>query len=66
MRAEDDRREWYRRRITDRQRTATELSITLKLDAEDLDDIAALAEAADILEIAVEELEKARRVLVGA
>ena len=53
-------------RITERQREATELSIKLKLDAQDSGDPAVLAEAADTLDNAVRELERARRVLVRA
>ena len=51
-------------RITERQREATELSIKLKLDAEDQGDPIVLAEAADTLDNAVREIERARRVLV--
>lgn len=65
-RSHNDRRDWYRSRIAERQRKATQLSIQLKLDAQERDDVAALAETADILEIAVEELERAHRTLSRA
>jgi hypothetical protein len=53
-------------RISDKQREATELSIRVKLDAQENEDPRVLAEAADVLDNAVREIERARRVLVGA
>ncbi len=66
MRNEDLQRERYRSLISDGQRRATELSIELKLEAQDSDDVEVLAQAAENLDTAIEELEKARRVLVAA
>jgi hypothetical protein len=59
-------RDEYRERITEKQRRATELSIELRLEAEDTEDVVVLAEAARTLDNAVKELERARRVLVEA
>jgi hypothetical protein len=55
-----------RRRISENQRRATELSIELKLESQDQDSLAALAETADRLEAAVDALEQARLVLASA
>jgi hypothetical protein len=49
-----------------RQRQATELCIQVKLEAEEIEDTRLLAEAEKTLDNAVNELEHARRVLVGA
>ncbi|HEY7466502.1 MAG TPA: hypothetical protein VIB47_07395 [Dehalococcoidia bacterium] len=59
-------RQSYLSRITEKQREATELSIQLKLDAEESEDVSVLAEATRTLEDAVREIERARRVLVAA
>jgi hypothetical protein len=66
MRNDDDTRDLLKRRIGANQRRATELSIELRLEAEDRDDLALLAETASLIESAVEDLERARRVLASA
>ncbi len=66
MRDERENRHRLRRRISENQRRATELSIELKLESLDKDDVQLLAHAADRLESAVAELEHAHRVLVSA
>jgi hypothetical protein len=59
-------RQSYLSRITETQRQATEMSILVKLDAEEHQDVGVLAEAADTLDKALREIERARRVLVEA
>jgi hypothetical protein len=59
-------RQSYLSRITETQRQTTEMSIRVKLDAEDSDDVGVLREAAEVLENALREIERARRVLVEA
>ncbi|HSP54558.1 MAG TPA: hypothetical protein VLS25_03130 [Dehalococcoidia bacterium] len=66
MRDNQDQRDTLRRRIGENQRRATELSIELKLESQDKDDVSALSETAARLEAAVETLEKARLVLASA
>jgi len=66
MRDNQDQRDTLRRRIGENQRRATELSIELKLESQDKDDVSALSEPAARLEAAVETLEKARLVLASA
>jgi hypothetical protein len=57
-------RQSYLSRITETQRQATEISIRVKLDAEEHEDVGVLAEAAETLENALREIKRARRVLV--
>lgn len=52
-------------KIGENQRRATQLSILLKLEAQEKADIERLEETAELLESAVAELEQARRVLVS-
>jgi hypothetical protein len=59
-------RQTYLDLISEKQQRATALSIQVKLDAQDSDDMRVLAETADKLDGAVRELERARRVLVEA
>ncbi len=66
MRDDHEQCHRLRRRISENQRRATELSIELKLEAQDHDDVHLLTETADRLASAVEELEHARRVLATA
>ncbi len=66
MRDEQDNCHRLRRRISERQRRATELSIELKLESQEKDDVALLLETAERLESAVQELEQARIVLASA
>ena len=62
MRYDDLRnlRDWYRSRISEKQREASALSIELKLDAEDQEELGALAEAMEGLDAALKILEGAR------
>jgi hypothetical protein len=66
MTSDTAQRQSYLTRINENQRQATELSIQLRLDAEEKHDVGVLAEAAETLEKAVRQIERARRVLVGA
>jgi hypothetical protein len=56
-------RDQYRTRITEGHRQAMELSILLKLEADDTEDVHVLAETAEKLDEAVRELERACRVV---
>lgn len=66
MQQQRDQRDRLRDRINENQRRATQLSILLRLEADEKEDIDCLEETAELLESAVEELEEARRVLVSA
>ncbi|HET8943662.1 MAG TPA: hypothetical protein VFO59_02685 [Dehalococcoidia bacterium] len=66
MHEDNDQRDRLRERISENQRRATQLSILLKLEAQENADLRCLEETADLLESAVGELEQARRVLVSA
>jgi hypothetical protein len=65
MQRNEARRDSYRERIREGQRRAVELSIELQLDAGEEDDERRLAETVDILEAAVESLERAHGHLVA-
>jgi hypothetical protein len=58
-----DQRTSYLNRIADAQREAAALSIQVKLDADESEDTLALAEAADKMSEAVQQLERAYDVL---
>ncbi len=60
MRAQRDNVRWYRRRIHQKQREATTLSIEVGLKAQEKDDPGTLAEAEECLDTAIQILEEAR------
>ncbi len=66
MHEHKDQRDRLRDRISENQRRATQLSILLKIEAQEKNDLGRLEETAELLESAVQELEQARRVLVSA
>lgn len=61
----EDQRNHLLDKIGENQRRATQLSILLKLEAEEKGDLERLEETAELLESAIAELEQARRVLVS-
>ena len=62
----ETQRDSLRRRIGENQRRATELSIELRLESEEKNNVDALSETAELLQSVVDELEHARRVLIAA
>lgn len=65
MQKAEDQRIRLLDRIGANQRRATQLSILLKIEAQDREDLHRLEETAELLESAVAGLEQARRVLVS-
>lgn len=65
MQKAEDQRNRLLDRISQNQRRATQLSILLKIEAQEREDIHRLEETADLLEGAVAGLEQARRVLAS-
>ncbi len=63
---EEALRHWYRFQIHEKHREANRLAIEVGLDAQDQDDLGALAETVERLDTAVEILSRARKQLVPA